>query len=204
MKNKYLVYVLFSLILSFLVFVRCSNHAGDDHNITATDLKSENGGFDSQIAWGEHLVKITGCSDCHTPKKMGAQGPEDDTTLWLSGHPEKMPPPQVNRMDVEKQGLALTNTMTSWIGPWGVSYAANLTSDPSGIGNWQENNFITAIREGKYMGIENARSLMPPMPWRGYSHMTDAELKAIFAYLKSTKPVRNIVPPYETPALALR
>jgi hypothetical protein len=203
MKNYYFAYGLFSVI-SLMVLVQCTNYSGGDKTTQTADIKIDNGGFKSQVAWGEHLVKITGCTDCHTPKKMGPHGPEDDTTLWLSGHPEKMPPPMVNRAEMEKQGLAVTNTMTSWVGPWGVSYAANLTSDQTGIGNWKESNFITAIRQGKYMGIENARPLLPPMPWQGYRHMTDGELKAIFAYLKSTKPIKNLVPSMGPPALAAK
>ena len=35
---------------------------------------------------------------------------------------------------------------------------------------------------------------MPPMPWQGIANLNDQDLKAIFAYLKSTKPVDNIVP----------
>jgi hypothetical protein len=202
MKKYYFAYGLFSVI-SLIVLVQCTNYSGGGTAQTA-DLKFENGGYESQVAWGEHLVRVAGCSDCHTPKKMGTHGPEDDTTLWLSGHPEKMPPPMVNRIEMEKQGLAVTNTMTSWVGPWGVSYAANLTSDQTGIGNWKESNFITSIRQGKYMGIENARPLLPPMPWQGYRHMTDGELKAIFAYLKSTKPIKNVVPAVEQPVLAAK
>jgi len=42
--------------------------------------------------------------------------------------------------------------------------------------------------------MDGARQLLPPMPWPVYRNMTDEDLKAIFAYLKTTKPVRNIVP----------
>jgi len=52
------------------------------------------------------------------------------------------------------------------------------------------------------MGLDGARPLMPPMPVKGYSQMTDDELKAIFAYLKSTTPVHNVVPQYEPPVTA--
>ena len=41
---------------------------------------------------GEYLVKIMGCNDCHTPWKMGPQGPEPDMTRFLSGHPERIGP----------------------------------------------------------------------------------------------------------------
>lgn len=92
--------------------------------------------------------------------------------------------------------------MTAWVGPWGISYASNLTSDQTGIGSWQESNFITAIREGKFKGIPTSRPLMPPMPWMAYKNLTDDELKAIFAFLKSTKPINNAVPQYKPPVSA--
>ena len=160
------------------------------------------GGYDSQVKWGEHLVAICGCTDCHTPKKMGPMGPEPDTSLFLSGHPAQMPPVAIDRKMAESKGIVATNLLTAWVGPWGISYAANLTSDETGIGTWQESNFITAIRKGLFKGIEGARPLLPPMPWQQYRNMTDDELKAIFAYLKSTKPIKNIVPEPTPPVSA--
>lgn len=46
---------------------------------------------------------------------------------------------------MEQKGIAATQTATAWVGPWGISYAANLTSDKTGIGNWQEENFFIAM-----------------------------------------------------------
>jgi len=130
-------------------------------------------------------------------------GPDLDSALLLSGHPAQMPPPDVNRKEMETKGLSVTNTLTSWVGPWGISYAANLTSDATGIGNWTESAFITALRKGKYEGIESGRSLLPPMPSAMYTSMSDDELKAIFAFLKSTKPINNVVPLAQPPVLAV-
>ena len=48
-------------------------------------------------------------------------------------------------------------------------------------------------------GIPSARPLMPPMPWEFFKSCSDDEIKAIFAYLKSTKPISNIVPEYQPP-----
>ena len=59
-----------------------------------------------------------------------------------------------------------------------------------------------AIRNGKYKGLENSRPLLPPMPWDMYRNFSDDELKAVFAYLKSTKPIRNIVPAPKPPVAA--
>ena len=151
-------------------------------------------GYASAEQWGEHLVTICGCNDCHTPKKFVNGMMLLDSSLLLSGHPAELPAPDVNRSEMEKKGNAVTQTLTAWTGPWGTSFTANLTSDPTGIGNWEESNFFTAIRHGKFKGIESGRSLLPPMPWDMYMHMTDNELKAVFAFLKSTKPVKNVVP----------
>jgi hypothetical protein len=200
-----------SLFLIVSLFTMCSDPKSDTNleeagfNSLLTDSNTEqlqNGGYESQIKYGEHLVLIVGCHDCHSPKKMTPQGPQIDFSKGLSGHPANSPAPKIDRKMVEEKGLAVTDNLTAWIGPWGISYAANLTSDKTGIGNWQEKNFITAMREGKHKGISSARTLLPPMPWEMYKHMTDEELKAIFAYLKSTKPINNVVPAPEPPLSA--
>lgn len=162
------------------------------------------GGYVSAEKWGEHLVTISGCNDCHTPKLMTARGPVLDSSLLLSGHPAQMSPPDVDRKEMERKGLSVTNTLTSWVGPWGISFAANLTPDETGIGNWTESNFIRALREGKFKGLENGRPLLPPMPWAMYQKMSDDEIKAVFAYLKSIKPVKNAVPQFQPPVLSAK
>ena len=193
-----MIIVCFSLIL-----LRCTNAASSEKNIS-NDSTSVNRyeGFANEVEWGKHLVIIAGCNDCHTPKKMTPMGPVPDTSLLLSGHPAKMPAPSVNRKEMESKGLAVTNDLTAWVGPWGISYAANLTPDKTGIGDWNEQQFIRCIREGKWMGLENARQLLPPMPWQELGRMRDDELKAVFAYLKSIKPVNNLVPQPAPPVTA--
>jgi hypothetical protein len=189
------------LACSFSVFYQCvvKNSAEHTNENTLTESISF-GGFESQVAWGEHIVIIAGCNDCHTPKKMTAMGPVLDSSLWLSGHPAAMPRIEINRKEIESKGLAVTMTLTEWVGPWGISFAANLTPDETGIGNWREEQFFYAIREGKYKGLPESRPLLPPMPWEMYRHMTDDELKAVFAYLKSIKPISNVVPLAVVPA----
>ena len=75
-----------------------------------------------------------------------------------------------------------------------LNYAANLTPDETGIGNWSFEQFTTAIRKGKYKGLEGSRPLLPPMPWQMYKSMTDEDLKAVFTYLNSLPPINNLVP----------
>lgn len=95
---------------------------------------------------------------------MGAKGPEDNMDLELSGHPCQAPEPKIDRKEIESKGLGVTGGLTEWIGPWGISNAANITSDLTGIGGWKEDQFIFSIGNGKWMGLPDARNLLPPMP----------------------------------------
>lgn len=156
--------------------------------------KSQYGGFDNEAEWGEHLVTVMDCNICHTPKIMSDQGPVADKTLLLSGRPADRPGLDVDREALAAKGLTAAGDFTEWVGPWGVSYAANLTPDETGIGNWTEEQFIYALRKGKSKGLEGSRDLLPPMPWQSISHLSDEEIKAMFAYLKSIKPIKNLVP----------
>ncbi|NCU03423.1 MAG: diheme cytochrome c-553 [Chitinophagaceae bacterium] len=146
------------------------------------------------IKRGEYLVNAVGCDDCHSPKTMGPRGPEIIQELRFSGYPSTRPVQKADS-NVVKQGWALFGPdLTSAVGPWGMSFAANISSDATGIGNWTEAQFIKAIREGKYKGLDNSRPLLPPMPWSSYKNFSDEDVKAIYAFLKSTQPVENIVP----------
>ena len=176
------------------VITSCQQQAAANAETTSTDSTSVHLTFENQVKYGEHLVTIGGCADCHTPKKMSPQGPVPDMDLAYSGHPSQMPIPDIDRKMAETKGLGVTNTLTAWVGPWGVSYAANLTPDSTGIGNWKEEQFIYAIRNAKHKGLAEARPILPPMPVETLKLMSDEELKAIFAYLKSVKPVHNVVP----------
>jgi len=152
----------------------------------------------SKVERGKYLVTIMGCNDCHTPFKMGPNGPEPDMTRMLSGHPETMklpPPPPPSGPWI----ASFAGTFTAFSGPWGVSYAANLTPDQNtGLGIWTEEMFLKAVKTGKHMGA--ARPIQPPMPWMWLGKATDDDLKAIFAYLKSVPPIANHVPDYQEPA----
>jgi len=200
MKNYSIILGLVCVVVTLLLSQCTQSPAASSENPYAA--KATYGGYDSPEKWGEHLVTICGCHDCHSPKKMGPMGPEIDSTRLLSGHPAGLPPADIDRTLLESKGIAATDMMTAWIGPWGISYTANLTSDETGIGTWQESNFLTAIREGKFKGISSSRPLLPPMPWDMYRNMTDDELKAIFAFLKSTKPIKNVVPEPTPPVMA--
>ena len=187
------IYVLIGLVsIMATCIVSCNN---SDTKKEATQGVISN---DSLIKRGAYLVAISGCDDCHTPKKMGAMGPEPDMELRLSGYRSDVPLPPVDT-NVIKKGWVLGNAeLTGWAGPWGASFAANITSDETGIGSWTEEQFKKALTQGKWKGMDSNRTLLPPMPWQGFSNLTDEDVKAIFAFLKSTKPVKNIEPPIKS------
>lgn len=143
---------------------------------------------------GEYLVTANVCDDCHSPKKMGPMGPEIIPELRLSGYTSTGHLPKVDTTEVGKGWILFAPDLTAAVGPWGVSFAANLTSDQTGIGNWSEEQFFKAIREGKSKGLDGTRPLLPPMPWQNFRNLTDDDLRSIFTYLKSTRPVDNVVP----------
>ncbi len=145
---------------------------------------------------GEYLVGICGCNDCHTPKIMTAQGPAPDTKRLLSGYPSEETLPEVTdkKMIAPGQWALFNGSLTAAVGPWGTTFAANITPDDTGIGTWTYEQFEKVMREGKSKGMDGTRPILPPMPWVNYINMTDADMRAIFAYLKSIPAVKNAVP----------
>lgn len=149
-----------------------------------------------RVKQGKYVVNSAGCHDCHTPWIMKDDGPGPDMSRMLSGHPESlvMPPPP----KVEAPWVWIgAGSNTAFAGPWGISFTKNLTPDPTGLGSWTEEDFINAIRLGKSKG--NGRPIMPPMPWRVYRNLSDDDLKAVFAYLRSIPPIKNTPPSYQAP-----
>ena len=150
-----------------------------------------------EIQRGEYLVGYAGCNDCHSPKLDTPNGPVPDKSRLLSGFPAntQLPPLPADAVGPgANQWGAITNSdLTAWAGPWGVSFAANLTPDQqTGIGSWTAESFIKTIRICKHLGV--GRPVLPPMPCADIAVLTDQDLKAVFAYLKSLKPIRNQVP----------
>ncbi len=176
-----------SIIAISVLFMACNSEPPKEEK-APTHNQSE------MITRGEYLVATIGCDDCHSPKRMGAKGPELIPELRLSGYPSDRPVQQMDTTALKKGWMLMGPDLTLAAGPWGVSFAANITSDGTGIGNWSESNFITAMRSGKVKGIENGRPMLPPMPWANFSKLTDEDLKSILAYLKSTNPVNNVAP----------
>jgi mono/diheme cytochrome c family protein len=159
---------------------------------------------EAKIARGKYLVTIGGCNDCHSPKIFTPTGPMLDTTRLLSGHPAgtRLPEFPLDYIGPTKWGAVTTNDLTAWFGPWGVSYAYNLTPDPgTGLGSYTEEIFIKTLRTGKKLGV--GRDILPPMPWQTIGQMSDDDLKAVYAYLRSLPAVNNLIPnPIPPPEVA--
>ena len=145
-----------------------------------------------RVERGRYLVSSIGCSDCHTPKKLGPNGPELDESRLFAGHPENsdLPPgPPASGPWI----AAASWDLTAWHGPWGTTYAMNLTPDENtGIGSWSEETFVMALKTGRHMGV--SRPILPPMPWQFFKNMTEEDLGAIYAYLRTVPPVHNRIP----------
>jgi mono/diheme cytochrome c family protein len=121
---------------------------------------------ESQVARGQYLVSVVGCSDCHTP---GGFSPHPDMSRFLAGSDTEFSLP----------GL-------------GVFTPANLTPDPkTGIGTWTVDQIATAITTGV---TPSGRILSPAMPWSDFAHLTHSDALAIATYLKSLPAISNQVP----------
>jgi hypothetical protein len=119
----------------------------------------------------------------------------------LSGHPDSFPITAGTTPVSEKWLMTAAASGTAFSGPWGVSFAANLTPDQNtGLGIWTEEMFIKAVRTGRHMGV--SREILPPMPWFNVGAMTDEDLKAVYAFLRSIRPIHNRVPDPLPPAVA--
>jgi len=150
---------------------------------------------------GKYLVSTSACHDCHTPFKLGPNGPEPDTERALSGHPQALVMPPAPQLPPGPWLVTMAATNTAFAGPWGVSFTANLTPDAeTGLGRWTLKNFIDTIRTGRHMG--RGRPVLPPMPIPVYNNFTDDDLEAIYSYLRTIPPISNRVPEPLPPAQA--
>jgi hypothetical protein len=130
---------------------------------------------------------------------MGPKGPEADMSRMLSGHPDSFPIAEGIKPASNRWMMTAAASGTAFSGPWGVSFAANLTPDQNtGLGIWTEEMFISAVRKGKHMGV--SRDILPPMPWFNVGAMTDEDLRAVYAFLRAIPPVHNRVPDPLPPA----
>lgn len=128
-----------------------------------------------KIAHGEYLTRMASCSECHTPKDQGAPKPG----MEFAG------------------GMAIT-----W--PWGGTvHAANITPDAdTGIGAWSEEQFVQKFKAFEstpdQVLSEKDRMENTIMPWKAYAGMTREDLAAIYAFLRTKKPVINRIEKFST------
>lgn len=157
-------------------------------NINSVESQSD------KVQRGKYLVDTVGaCGHCHTPRA----GAEYNMDMYLAGHPANAPSPRYN-FSMMQQGIFILTSpqMSAFSGPFGTSFSSNLTPDKeTGLGDWTEEMFIKALRTGLHQGVEGNRKIFPPMPTKHYAQMNDEDLKAVWAYLRTIKPVKNEVSP---------
>jgi mono/diheme cytochrome c family protein len=131
------------------------------------------------------LTEPVAAPDLSTPEKRGAY------LVRLASCGECHTPQQRGQRN---DALAFGGGL-EFAGPLPTVTSANITPDASGISYYDENLFVQAMRTGKV----KARQLSSMMPWIDYGTMTDEDLKAVFAYLRTLKPVKhridNSLPP---------
>lgn len=189
MKTRY------AIIPAVIAAALLSMAASTGDETSKPTAKKEPAASTAVVERGRYLVMVGGCNDCHTPMKVTPLGPMTDFDRTLSGHPEDAPDPGGK---LGENDIALTGTdLTVWRQPFGVVYARNLTPHKTGLGEWTEEQFVRTIRRGRHQG--DGRPLLPPMPWYNYAGMSNDDLKAVWAYLRSIKPIDNTVPDPKVP-----
>ncbi|MFN8060243.1 MAG: hypothetical protein U0Q12_13890 [Vicinamibacterales bacterium] len=191
--HRLLTLAMASLLLTGTMAARASSQAARRAPAASTPTTDT-----ARLERGEYLVRVAACHDCHTPFAMGPNGPAPDMTRALSGHPQELVmPPAPPAVGPWIGHVGATNT--AWAGPWGVSFSANLTPDPeTGLGSWTEEMFLATVRTGRHQG--KGRAILPPMVIPALQAATDEDLKSIFRYLQTVRPIRNKVPAPIEPA----
>ena len=126
-----------------------------------------------KVKYGAYLVNATGCIDCHSRTDKGAIIPGTE----FGGGME-------------------------FVKPAGIVRSPNITFDAeTGIGAWTSEAFVSRFKIYTAAGYVPAQmgkgDLNTPMPWGMYAGMKEQDLEAIYAYLKSLKPIKNRVERYQ-------
>ena len=122
----------------------------------------------NKVKYGEYLVTTVGCTNCHTP--LNAKREYQLDKLFAGG--------------------------LRWKHEKFTAVSANITPDPAtGIGNWTEELFLTKFKDYRDPSFYNYNPGRKNtfMPWLSFSQLNDYDLKAIYAYLRTVKPVSNTV-----------
>jgi len=193
---KVLPYLVLILVLACNEKKERNEKTGKEITKLVNDTSTEG----NLVARGEYLVSIMDCIICHTPKKMSENGPVPDMDRYMMGFDSSQPLPPIPDNVPLGPWVLFSGDLTTFIGPWGTSYSGNITPHETGIGNWTLDQFSKAVRDGKYKGLDNSRPIMPPMPVEAFKNLTDKDCEAIFTYLKTIKPIDNVVPAYQPPS----
>lgn len=126
------------------------------------------------VEYGQYITVSASCYDCHTKQEKGKFIGED----YAGGMEFKLPTGDIVR-------------------------TPNITPHESGIGNWSEKMFVNKFKMYADSGYVH-QTVQPgeyqsPMPWTMYGGMKEEDIKAIYAYLRTVKPVDNFVEKF-TPA----
>jgi mono/diheme cytochrome c family protein len=118
------------------------------------------------VDYGKYLVTSASCNFCHSQANNGKPIP----------------------------GLEFAGGMKFQMGDKTVT-SANITPDKeTGIGNWTQEAFLQRFKSFRDTSKGHKPSLATsPMPWYDYSGMTETDIKAIYTYLRTVKPVSNRV-----------
>ncbi|RLD19233.1 MAG: cytochrome C [Bacteroidetes bacterium] len=121
----------------------------------------------NKVTYGEYLVNMAACADCHTPFEKG----QYDESKRLAGG-------------------------RSFILPWATLTTPNLTPDvKTGLGAWTEEAFVQkfkAYQDPTYVPLKIKKGdFMTLMPWQMYGTMEEEDLKAIYSYLQSLEPINH-------------
>ena len=133
------------------------------------------------IAYGKYMATASSCKDCHTPFEKGKY--------------------------IEEFFLAGGRTFEL---PAGTLSSANITPDPeTGIGNWTKEMFIQRFRSFRdsaaaHQKVDFMKEYNTIMPWTMYAGMTDEDLGAIYAYLRTEKPIKHKVEKFKVRAEAAK
>ena len=156
-----------SVLAAVAVALGLASCAKNTQQTTTTDSTTTTAALNpaQKLDRGRYLSAIAGCNDCHTP---GTFYGAPDMSRQLSG------------------------SELGWTGPWGTSYAANITPDSAtGIGRYTEDDIVNALRKGVK---KSGAPILPPMPWPDFAQLSDEDAYAVAAYIKSVPAVVHAVP----------
>ena len=180
-----------SLVIPLFLLAACSttsqNPVSNYESVQPTTLMSapevrRAGESTDAVTRGRYLVELLGCATCHTD---GALVGKPRMDRWLAG---------------SRVGIAYSNPLE--IENPGVLFARNLTPDrETGLGKWTDTEIAATIRTGTG---RHGRMAAPVMPWPAYAKLSDKDVNAVVAYLRSLPPVSNKIPASVPPGTATK